>query len=200
MSTISQAINPGLPLSLRAVFVNVTPTSIPDVLVIEPRVFRDDRGFFKETYERNRYSENGMRLEFVQDNVSQSSRGTLRGLHYQIEHPQGKLVQVLRGAVFDVAVDMRRRSPTFGKWVGATLSAENHRQIYIPPGFAHGFCVLDDVAEVFYKCTDFYFPDHERTLMWNDPEVGIEWPFDRQPVLSEKDARGMSFSDADVFE
>lgn len=180
--------------------MNVIPTDIPDVLLIEPRVFRDDRGYFKETYERNRYTEIGIDLEFVQDNVSHSSRGTLRGLHYQIEHPQGKLVQVLRGEVFDVAVDMRRDSATFGRWVGETLSRDNHRQLYIPPGFAHGFCVIGDDADVFYKCTDFYFPAHERTLLWNDSDIGIEWPFEGEPVLSEKDARGAHLADAESFE
>ena len=179
---------------------NVIPSDIPDVLIIEPRVFRDGRGYFKETFERNRYAECGIDLEFVQDNVSHSTGGTLRGLHYQIRHPQGKLVQVLRGEVFDVAVDLRRESPTFGKWVGATLSRENHRQVYVPPGFAHGFCVVSDNADVFYKCSDFYFPEHERTLLWNDSDVGIDWPFDDEPKLSEKDARGARLAGADVFE
>ena len=180
--------------------MNVIPNAIPDVLIIEPRVFRDGRGYFKETFERTRYAKAGIDDEFVQDNVSRSSRGTLRGLHYQIQHPQGKLIQVLRGEVFDVAVDVRRHSATFGRWVGVMLSAENHRQVYIPPGFAHGFCVLGGDADLFYKCTDFYFPEYERTLIWNDPDVGIGWPFDDEPKLSEKDAHGKLLTDADVFD
>lgn len=169
------------------------------MLLIEPRVFEDARGFFKETYQKQRYREAGITAEFVQDNYSRSTRGTLRGLHYQIEHPQGKLVQVFRGEIFDAAVDLRRDSPRFGKWVGHRLSEANHRQMYVPPGFAHGFCVLSDVAEVFYKCTDLYYPQYERTLLWNDPAVGIEWPIDGEPILSEKDRHGTPLSEADCY-
>ena len=180
--------------------MQVHTTEIPGVLVIEPRVFEDARGFFKETYERNRYSEAGIGDEFVQDNISHSTRGTLRGLHYQIQHPQGKLVHVFFGEVFDVAVDVRRGCATFGRWVGVNLSAENHRQLYIPPGFAHGFYVLSDRAGLSYKCTDFYHPEHERTLIWNDSQVGIDWPLDREPLLSEKDARGLPLEEIECYE
>ena len=166
--------------------MNVIPTALPGVCIIEPRVFRDARGFFVETYHARRYHEAGIDVTFVQDNHSRSIRGTLRGLHWQAERPQGKLVRVLLGEVFDVAVDIRLDSPTFGKWVGFTLSAENFRQAWIPPGFAHGFCVTSDVAEVEYKCTDFYDPPSERGLIWNDPEVGIEWPIG-EPILSARD-------------
>jgi dTDP-4-dehydrorhamnose 3,5-epimerase len=170
--------------------MNVIRTDIPDVVIVEPRVFNDPRGFFKETFQRNRYAEAGIGADFVQDNISRSRRGTLRGLHIQIKHPQAKLVQALSGRIFDVAVDLRRNSPTFGRWVGAELSDENHRQMYIPPGFAHGFCVMSDAADLFYKCSDFYYPEHERTLLWNDPDVGIRWPLEIDPVLSDKDRRG----------
>src|SRR5579864_5182972 len=170
--------------------MNVIQTAIPGVMIIEPRVFADSRGFFKETYHRNRYAEAGVAAEFVQDNISRSRRGTLRGLHFQIDHPQAKLVQSLSGRIFDVAVDLRRESPYFGKWVGAELSDENHRQMYIPAGFAHGFCVLSESADLFYKCSDFYHPQHERTLLWNDSEVGVRWPLEVEPILSDKDRRG----------
>jgi dTDP-4-dehydrorhamnose 3,5-epimerase len=163
-------------------------TSLPGVLIIEPRVFRDERGFFLETYHAERYREAGLDATFVQDNHSRSMRGTLRGLHWQAERPQGKLVRVLVGEIYDVAVDIRPDSPTFGQWVGFTLSADNFRQAWIPPGFAHGFCVTSEVAEVEYKCTDFYDPPSERGLIWNDPEVGIVWPI-QDPILSARDQK-----------
>ncbi len=180
--------------------MQVTRSDIPEVLIIEPRVFADARGFFKETYQRNRFADVGIAAEFVQDNVSRSRRGTLRGLHFQIRHPQGKLVQALSGRIVDVAVDLRRNSPTFGKWTAVELSDENHRQIYVPPGFAHGFCVLSESADIFYKCTDYYYPEHERTLLWNDPAVGIRWPLEVEPILSEKDRRGTPLASIECFE
>ena len=167
--------------------MKVTKLAIPDVLLIEPKVFEDSRGFFMETYNAERYAEHGMTHSFVQDNHSKSSKGTLRGLHYQLGKPQGKLVHAVQGEVFDVAVDVRLGSPYFGRWVGAILSAKNRKQIYIPEGFAHGFCVLSEEAEFLYKCTDFYSPSDERGVLWNDPDVGIEWPID-EPLLSDKDA------------
>lgn len=178
--------------------MEVVPTALPEVLQIDPRVFEDPRGFFKETWQAERYAEAGM-PGFVQDNCSRSRRGTLRGLHFQLQHAQGKLVQVFRGEIFDVAVDVRRSSPDFGRWVGTTLSEDNHRQLYVPPGFAHGFCVLSDVADVFYKCTDIYAPEHERTLLWNDPALGIEWPLDIEPVISEKDSLGRPLSECETY-
>jgi dTDP-4-dehydrorhamnose 3,5-epimerase len=164
-------------------------TALPDVIVIEPDVHRDSRGFFLETYHEQKYRDGGIAAVFVQDNHSRSLRGTLRGLHAQVRRPQGKLVRVLQGEIFDVAADVRRGSPTFGRWVGMTLSAENFRQCYIPPGFVHGFCVVSDVAEVEYKCTDFYDPGGEITVRWNDPAIGISWPVDH-PILSPKDEKG----------
>ncbi len=175
------------------------PTSLPGVVIIEPKIFADARGFFMETYHSQRYAAHDLPREFVQDNHSCSVRGTLRGLHYQIENPQGKLVRVVRGAIFDVAVDMRRDSPHFGQSVHVTLSDDNHRQLYIPPGFAHGFCALADATEVFYKCTDLYYSQHERTLLWNDPALGIEWPV-ADPILSEKDRHGLPLSEAPCYE
>lgn len=175
------------------------PMGIPGVVLIEPQVFEDPRGFFMEVFQRTRFQEAGLESEFVQENHSRSFRGTLRGLHYQIEHPQGKLVRVIRGGVFDVAVDLRRRSPAFGRWIGIDLSETNRRQLYIPPGLAHGFCVTSEAAEFLYKCTDYYYPEHERTLLWNDPELAIDWPI-TQPVLSEKDRRGLRLGAADVFD
>ncbi len=166
--------------------MKVETTKIPGLVIVEPRVFGDARGFFKETYGADRYAEAGIAGPFVQDNLSKSSRGVLRGLHLQHPHGQGKLVQVLLGEVFDVAVDVRRGSPSFGEWVGVTLSAENHRQFYIPPGFAHGFCVTSDEALFSYKCTDGYHPECEHGVLWNDPEVGIQWPME-EPLLSDKD-------------
>jgi len=180
--------------------MNVIQTEIPGVLIIEPRVFSDPRGFFKETYHRNRYAEAGIAADFVQDNISRSRRGTLRGLHFQIEHPQAKLVQALAGRIVDVAVDVRRKSPSFGKWVATELNDENHRQMYIPSGFAHGFCVLSESADLFYKCTNFYHPQHERTLLWNDPQVGIRWPLEVEPILSDKDRRGTPLAALECFD
>jgi dTDP-4-dehydrorhamnose 3,5-epimerase len=166
--------------------VKVISTGLPEVLLIEPTVFGDARGFFLESYHTRRYAEAGVPDHFVQDNHSRSRRGVLRGLHYQLTHPQGKLVWVTSGEVFDVAVDIRRGSPTFGRWVGVTLSADNHRQLYIPPGFAHGFCVLSETVDFLYKCTDFYHPEDEGGILWCDPGIGITWPL-TTPVLSEKD-------------
>lgn len=177
----------------------VRETQLPGVLVIEPRVFEDARGWFMETYHGPRLAEAGIDLPFVQDNHSFSREGVLRGLHYQIKCPQGKLVRVVRGAIFDVAVDLRRNSATFRKWFGTTLSAEDRQQVYIPPGFAHGFLALSD-AEVTYKCTDIYRPECERTLVWNDPDVGIAWPLDQAPLLSEKDERGARLFEAVCFD
>ncbi len=179
--------------------VNIQPTRIPDVLLIEPSVHGDHRGFFMETYHQQKLADAGLDVRFVQDNLSRSQRGILRGLHYQIQHPQGKFVSVMRGEIFDVAVDLRRSSPTFGQWVGETLSDANHLTLYVPEGFAHGFCVLSEVADVLYKCTDFYAPEHERTIYWNDPDVGVEWPLDGPPVLSEKDKSGTPFANAECF-
>lgn len=165
--------------------MNVIATELPGVLILEPRVFGDHRGFFLETYHRARYQQAGVAETFVQDNHSRSRRGVLRGLHYQLVQPQGKLVAVTRGTVFDVAVDIRRGSPTFGRWVGVTLDDDNHRQFYVPPGFAHGFCVLSDEADFVYKCTDYYHPDSEHGIAWNDPAIGIAWP-ELDFTLSEK--------------
>ena len=181
--------------------MQITPTAIPDVLVIEPRVFRDERGFFLETFQARKYAAAGVHAPLVQDNHSGSRRGVLRGLHYQVRCPQGKLVSVIAGEVFDVAVDLRRSSPTFGKWVGMTLSAEARRQVWIPPGFAHGFYTVSEWAEVCYKVTDFYNPECERTLLWNDPAVGVRWPLERgEPLLSPKDARGLPLAELEVFD
>jgi dTDP-4-dehydrorhamnose 3,5-epimerase len=166
--------------------VKVTPTALPEVLLVEPRVFGDARGYFFESYSARRYAEAGIAATFVQDNVSRSRRGVLRGLHYQHPHGQGKLVGVLEGDVFDVAVDVRRGSPTFGRWVGECLSSENKRQLYLPPGFAHGFLVTSEEALFAYKCTDYYHAETERSIRWDDPRIGIEWPIDG-PVLSAKD-------------
>lgn len=181
--------------------MKVTRTSIPDVLIIEPRVFADPRGHFFESYNRAAFAEaTGVDTQFVQDNQSRSGKGVLRGMHYQIRQAQGKLVRVSAGRIFDVAVDLRRESPTFGQWVGAELSAEDFRQIWVPPGFAHGFLVLSEWAEVLYKTTDYYAPAHERCLRWDDPQVGVAWPLEgRQPLLSAKDAAGVSLADAECF-
>ena len=172
-------------------------TPLEGVLLIEPDVFRDDRGFFLETYNEEKYTREGLSARFVQDNHSKSKRGTLRGLHAQLRKPQGKLVRAIEGEIFDVAVDVRRGSPTFGKWFGETLSAENFRQLYIPPGFVHGFCVLSDTAQVEYKCTDFYDPGGELSVLWNDPDIGIDWPLEGEPLLSGKDAAGLRLADVD---
>ena len=178
-----------------------SPTSIPEVISIEPKVFGDPRGFFIETYRAERFAEAGIPNIFVQDNHSGSRQGTLRGLHYQIRRTQGKLLRVVVGEIFDVAVDIRRSSPTFRQWVGVTLSADNKRQLWVPPGFAHGFYVLSEWAELVYKATDIYAPEWERTILWNDPEIGIEWPIipGTEPLLSEKDTKGTPVSDADLF-
>jgi len=181
--------------------MKVTSLSIPDVLLLEPQVFGDSRGFFFESYNQKKVEEAiGKPVDFVQDNHSLSMRGVLRGLHYQIQQAQGKLVRVVQGEVFDVAVDLRRSSPTFGQWVGQRLSAENKLQMWIPEGFAHGFVVLSDSAEFLYKTTDFWAPEHERCIAWNDPQLAIEWPFDAEPSLSGKDLEGKLLAQADLFE
>jgi dTDP-4-dehydrorhamnose 3,5-epimerase len=178
----------------------VNPTAIPEVLILEPKVFGDDRGFFFESFNQLDFNlVTGLDVQFVQDNHSKSSKGVLRGLHYQIQHPQGKLVRVTQGVVFDVAVDLRRSSPNFGKWVGVELSAENKKQMWVPPGFAHGFIVTSDSAEFLYKTTDYWYPEHERSLLWSDPLVGIQWPLDGGPQLAAKDAAAKTLQDADVF-
>jgi len=180
--------------------MKVIETSLPEVKVIEPRVFEDARGFFFESYNVRAFEQAiAPGYEFVQDNHSRSHKGVLRGMHYQIQHPQGKLVRVVSGEVFDVAVDLRRSSPTFGKWAGALLSAENKRQMWIPPGFAHGFYVTSDGAEFLYKTTDYWFPEHERTLLWNDPALGIEWPLDGAPQVAAKDAAGSVFAETETY-
>ncbi len=179
--------------------MNATPTALPEVLVIEPRVFGDERGYFFESYNRRTLQNLGIEQEFVQDNHSRSVRHVLRGLHYQIQQPQGKLVRVVAGEVFDVAVDLRRSSPNFGRWAGLNLSAENKRMLWVPPGFAHGFLVLSEVAEFLYKTTDYWAKEHERTLLWNDPELGIAWPTDAPPILSGKDAAGLPLSRAEHY-
>jgi dTDP-4-dehydrorhamnose 3,5-epimerase len=177
--------------------MRVIPTAIPDVLILEPKVFGDDRGFFYESFNAKTFREvTGVDVQFVQDNHSKSARNVLRGLHYQVEQPQGKLVRCVQGEVFDVAVDIRKGSPTFGKWVGEILSAENKRQMWIPAGLAHGFVVLSDTAEFLYKTTDYYAPEHERCIAWNDPSLSIAWPIEGQPLLSGKDAQGQSFLQA----
>ena len=179
----------------------VTPTAIPEVLILEPKVFGDARGFFFESFNARDFAQaTGLEVAFVQDNHSKSAKGVLRGLHYQIQHPQGKLVRVVEGEVFDVAVDLRRSSPTFGRWVGERLSADNHKQLWVPPGFAHGFVVLSESAEFLYKTTDYWFPEHERSLLWNDPAVGIDWPIDVPPLLAAKDAAGKHLDEADCFD
>ncbi len=178
--------------------MQVRDTDIPDVKEIQPAVHGDERGFFLETYSARRYAEHGIPTQFVQDNWSRSRRGILRGLHYQVQQSQGKLVQVMSGEVFDVAVDLRRDSDTFGQWAGAVLSAERKNQLWIPAGFAHGFLVLSEQADFVYKCTDYYAPEHERCLVWNDTTVAIDWPLDGEPTLSEKDRNGALLSDAEA--
>ena len=178
----------------------VSPTNIHDVLIIEPKVFGDSRGFFFESFNaKNFASATGLNVSFVQDNYSRSAKGVLRGLHYQVEQTQGKVVQVSQGAVYDVAVDIRKSSPTFGQWVGYELSDTNHRQLWIPPGFAHGFMVLSESADFLYKTTDYFAPQHERCIAWNDPSIGIVWPSDINPLLSAKDQQGVSLAAAEVF-
>jgi len=179
--------------------MNVIRTAIPDVVAIEPQVFGDARGFFLESWNARAFAIAGIRADFVQDNHARSTRGVLRGLHYQVRQPQGKLVRAVVGEVYDVAVDLRRSSPTFGRWVGVTLSAESKRMAWIPAGFAHGYLVVSDVAEVLYKATDYYAPAHERSIVWNDPDLAIEWPFAGAPALSAKDAAGVRFRDAEAY-
>ena len=180
--------------------MNVIPTNLTGVLIIEPRVFGDERGFFYESYnERTFIEKTGIRTHYVQDNHSRSAKNVLRGLHYQIRQPQGKLVRVVAGSVFDVAVDLRRSSPTFGQWTAAELSAENKRMLWIPPQFAHGFLVTSDHAEFLYKTTDYYSPEHERCIAWSDPQLAIAWPLEGEPILSDKDRKGVAFGDAEVF-
>ena len=178
------------------------PQVIPDVILVEPQVFQDERGFFLESYHKERYFTAGIHAEFVQDNHSASSQGVLRGLHYQIHQPQGKLVHVIAGKLYDVAVDLRRHSSTFGRWVGLALSSEKNNQLWIPPGFAHGFYVLSEHAQVLYKATDYYAPQWERTLLWNDPALGIDWPIKvgETPILSSKDAQGVLLSGAETYD
>jgi dTDP-4-dehydrorhamnose 3,5-epimerase len=176
------------------------PTSLDGVFILEPRVFRDERGFFLESYNRRLMREAGIEEEFVQDNHSYSSRNVLRGLHYQIKNRQGKLVRVAAGEILDVAVDLRRSSASFGRWEAVRLSGENFRMLWIPAGFAHGFRVLSEKAHVLYKATDFYVPEHERTLAWNDPQVNVNWELDSEPIVSAKDQRGLPFASAEVFE
>lgn len=179
--------------------MNVIPTALPEVILLEPKVFADARGHFFESYNRRTLAEHGITADFVQDNHSSSTRGVLRGLHYQIQQPQGKLVRVVAGAVLDVAVDLRRSSPHFGRWASFVLSAENHRMAFIPAGFAHGFVVRSASAEFLYKTTDYYAPAFERTLLWNDPELAINWELDSEPVLSAKDAIGATLQTAETF-
>ncbi|HFQ14099.1 MAG TPA: dTDP-4-dehydrorhamnose 3,5-epimerase [Gammaproteobacteria bacterium] len=176
--------------------MKITPAEIPEVLIVEPDVFGDARGFFMETWHAKKYAEHGLDVSFVQDNHSRSAQGVLRGLHYQREQAQGKLVRVSHGAVFDVAVDIRKGSPSFGRWVGVELSGENFKQLYVPPGFAHGFCVLSESADFIYKCTDFYAPEYEHSILWNDPDIGIDWP-GSDFLVSEKDAQASRLKDMD---
>jgi len=195
---------------LKSVFINhaaarnpnmkIIPTSIPEVLIVEPQIFGDDRGFFLESYnEKTWEQQTGLRRSFVQDNHSRSGGGVLRGIHYQIHQPQGKLVRVVAGEVFDVAVDLRRSSPTFGNWAGEILSGENKRQLWVPEGFGHAFLVLSEYADFLYKTTSYYAPEHERCVIWNDPQIGIDWPITGEPKLSAKDATGKLLSEADVY-
>lgn len=180
--------------------MNFIPTKIPDVILIEPKVFGDERGYFMETWEQSKFARAGINAEFAQDNHSRSIRGTLRGLHYQIEQPQGKLVRVVSGVIYDVVVDIRRSSPTFGQWTAEILSDDNKRMLWVPPGCAHGFLVTSNVADFIYKCTDFYAPRHERCIRWNDPELNIDWPLGgSEPLVSEKDGQGAAFKDAEMY-
>lgn len=181
--------------------MRVVPTQIPDVLVLEPEVYRDERGLFFESYNKRAFAQAaGVEVDFVQDNHSRSARGVLRGLHYQVKRPQGKLVRVIAGEIWDVALDLRRSSPTFGKWTGIAISAESRRSVWIPPGFAHGFLVTSETAEVLYKATDYYAPEHERTVRWNDPQARIDWPVSDEPTLSDKDRRGAILASADTYD
>lgn len=182
--------------------MRVIPTEVKDTLILEPKVFGDNRGFFMESWNRRTFADIGLDIDFVQDNHSRSQRGVLRGLHYQLEQPQGKLVRVASGTVFDVAVDLRRSSPTFGRWAGVVLSAENQRMFWVPPGFAHGFLVLSESADFLYKASDYYAPEHERSILWNDPDLAIDWPLEDiigGPVLAAKDAAAIRFKDAETY-
>lgn len=180
--------------------MNILPTEIPDVLIIEPRVFGDDRGFFFESYNERAFADKaGITAHFVQDNHSRSCQNVLRGLHYQIQQSQGKLVRAIVGTIFDVAVDIRKSSPTFGQWISCLISAENKRMLWVPAGFAHGFLVLSDYAEVLYKTTDYYAPQHERCILWNDPDLAIDWPLTADPILSAKDQGGQLFKSAEIY-
>ena len=179
--------------------MKVVPTAIPDVLLLEPKVFGDERGYFYESWNKRTFAELGIDADFVQDNHSKSQRNVLRGLHYQIEHAQGKLIRVTAGSVYDVAVDLRRSSPSFGQWVAFTLSAADKRMAWIPPGFAHGFCVPSDAAEFLYKTTDYWSPAHDRTLLWNDPQLAIPWPLTAEPLLAAKDVTGTPLAQAETF-
>ena len=181
--------------------MNVINTKIPDVKIIEPQIFGDDRGHFFVPWGEKQFAEQGLDYTFVQDNHSRSAQGILRGLHYQIKQPQGKLVRVVTGSVYDVAVDIRKQSPTFGQWVGVELNDKNHRMLWVPPGFAHGFYVISEYADFLYKCTDHYAPEYERCIMWNDADLAIDWPLvdAKEPLFSEKDKEGSSFANADIF-
>ena len=180
--------------------MKVIPTTIPDVIILEPKVFGDSRGFFFESFNQQAFNKaTGLDVQFVQDNHSRSTKGVLRGLHYQIQQPQGKLVRVTQGSVFDVVVDIRQSSATFGQWKGVELNADNHRQLWIPAGFAHGFVVLSESADFLYKTTDYYAPEFERCIAWNDPVIGIDWHYDGEPQLSGKDQQGVSLKDAELF-
>ena len=179
--------------------MKVTPTALPDVKLVAPRVFGDDRGFFFESWNRRAFAECGLEADFVQDNHSRSRRGVLRGLHYQIEHAQGKLVRVLEGEVYDVVVDLRRSSPTFGRSVGVTLSAQDKSMLWVPPGFAHGFLAVSEYAEFLYKTTDYWYPQHERALLWSDPALGIAWPLSGEPIVAAKDAVGTPLAAAETY-
>ncbi|MEQ8313568.1 MAG: dTDP-4-dehydrorhamnose 3,5-epimerase [Gammaproteobacteria bacterium] len=180
--------------------MKITPTAIPDVWILEPQVHGDERGYFMETFRQSHFIDEGIDLNFVQDNQSRSAQGTLRGLHYQLEHPQGKLARIISGEVFDVAVDLRKSSPTFGQWVGEILSAENKKQLWIPPGFAHGFYVMSDSAEFEYKCTEYYHPEDEYSLLWNDAQIGIDWPLrNEKPLLAIRDKEAPPLTDVPLF-
>ncbi len=180
--------------------MDIQQTDFPGLLVITPRVYSDERGFFKETYQQHRYQEAGINETFVQDNLSRSSAGILRGLHFQIKRPQAKLVFVVEGEIFDVCVDLRKNSPTFGKSFSITLTAESHQQLFVPAGFAHGFYVLSPQANFMYKCSDYYVPENEKTLLWNDPALEIDWPLTTEPILSEKDRKGIPLNECEIFE